>query len=363
MSKRPRVWAIGPFPPPVTGITLFTQEVIRQLEKTGSVTFWNCSHGCQHVTIRARAKRVLRTLGCAFKLLWNGRVRDGRLYLSANSQGGLLITWIVVLVGRAMGHRIYLHHHTYGHIQRHSLPMAWIDRSMGSCGTHVVHCDQMIDDFQRQYHSTCGFETIFPSAESINVGQPRPAAHTPFRLGMLSNLTMDKGVDLAIATFRALREKNRDVTLDLAGPVRSRAVGRLLEQAQATYPGAVRHLGPLYDDAKTRFFEKIDALLFPTRYESWGLVLHEAFAAGAPVITFDRGCTNTLVGDRAGLVVPRDGDYITLAVNQIERWMDSSIDYGAASQAAVEQANYLQQQGRIQLEQFAQRMFVPHCKG
>jgi glycosyltransferase involved in cell wall biosynthesis len=360
-GEGPRVWAIGPCPPPVTGLTLFTARVIQQLEATGPVTFWNYSHGCQQVTLRARAKRVLRTFACAARLLWTGRVRDGRLYLSSNSQAGLPLTWMLVQIAQGMGHRIYLHHHTYGYIEKHSQPMAWIVGSMGSLGTHIVAAEQMVNDFQRQYPSATRFEMIFPSAVSIEVSTPRSAANTPFRLGMLSNLTMEKGVDLAIATFRTLYDSDRHVTLDLAGPVRSSAARRLVDDAQASHPKVVRNLGPLYGEAKAKFFQQIDALLFPTRSESWGLVLNESIAAGTPVITFDRGCTTTVVGDRAGLVVPRDVDYVTLAAKQIERWMDSPADYSAASQAAVEQARFLQHQGKIQLEQFAERMFAPIC--
>jgi glycosyltransferase involved in cell wall biosynthesis len=101
--------------------------------------------------------------------------------------------------------------------------------------------------------------------------------------------------------------------------------------------------------------------LFPTRYpaESWGIVLNEAFAAGAPVITFDRGCTCDVVGEQAGLVVPRSGEYVAAAARQIEEWIADPVAYRAASQAAIERARFLCQQGEEQLERLVQHMFSP----
>jgi glycosyltransferase involved in cell wall biosynthesis len=178
---------------------------------------------------------------------------------------------------------------------------------------------------------------------------------------MLSYLMIPKGVDLAIEVFRALHKNGRPARLMLAGAIGSRDARLLIDEAQKSFPDGVRYLGTVYGESKVEFFNNIDVLLFPTRYreESWGIVLNEALAAAVPVITFDRGCTRTVVGQRAGLVVNRDGDYVALATKQIERWMDAPDEYRAASASAVAQAEYLNRQGEIQLTQFAQRMFEP----
>ena len=122
------------------------------------------------------------------------------------------------------------------------------------------------------------------------------------------------------------------------------------------------YAGPVYGETKAAFFGGIDALVFPTRYrhESRGIVLNEAFAAGVPVISYDRGCARTVVGEHGGgLIVPRDSDYVSAAVPQIERWMDDAGEYRAASQAAVEQAQYLNEQAQVQLQELVAHMFSP----
>jgi glycosyltransferase involved in cell wall biosynthesis len=121
----------------------------------------------------------------------------------------------------------------------------------------------------------------------------------------------------------------------------------------------VFYVGSVYGPAKTEFLRNIDALMFPTRYrdESWGIVLNEAMATGGPVITFDRGCTTLVVGERAGLVVPPDGNYVSAAVEQVIKWMDDAAAYRAASEAAIEQAAYLEELGQREVERFVQHMF------
>lgn len=49
--------------------------------------------------------------------------------------------------------------------------------------------------------------------------------------------------------------------------------------------GAIRFLGCLDDQALLRAYQQADALLFPTRYEGFGLAACEAMSCGLPVVT------------------------------------------------------------------------------
>ncbi len=196
-----RVYAVGIVPPPVTGMTLVTEKIVQQLQSTGPLTFWNWSPGHQPTRARFHTMRVLHTLGCVLRMLANGRVAGNRLYLLANSRSGLLLTVVLATLARLLGYRLYLHHHTYGYIDRHNAAMAWVVRQMRSNGVHIVHCPRMVDDFRRQYSAARRFLTMYPSVVSLECGQPRSAPREPFCLGVLSNLTLDKGVGLAIETL------------------------------------------------------------------------------------------------------------------------------------------------------------------
>jgi glycosyltransferase involved in cell wall biosynthesis len=356
-----RITFVGTLPPPVTGMTLLTARVANRLQEAGQVTLLDWSSGLSRKGLRFRFARMVRVLRSLVTLLCRGPVRNARLYLVANSSWGLYLTGVFAFCAGRLGYRVYLHHHVYSYIDRYDWRMAWIDRCMTGNGVHVVHCDQMIEDFRRRYHSVCRFAVVFPSVVSIPLAKPHFSAHRPFRLGLLSNLTISKGLDLAIDTFNQLAASGQQVRLDLAGPVQSRQAKRLLREALAAHPASVRYWGPLFDEEKVRFFSNLDAFLFPTKYrnESWGIVLHEAMAAGVPVITYDRGCTRTAVGEHAGLVIERDADFTSIAAAQIQKWIDREDEYRAASQAAIDQAEFLQREGARTLDKFVAEMFSP----
>jgi glycosyltransferase involved in cell wall biosynthesis len=53
------------------------------------------------------------------------------------------------------------------------------------------------------------------------------------------------------------------------------------------------------------YFSAADIFLYPTRADSFGLVIAESLACGCPVITFDVGATSELVQDgKSGYIVP-----------------------------------------------------------
>jgi glycosyltransferase involved in cell wall biosynthesis len=308
-------------------------------------------------SLRMRLKRNWQVLKSIIALVRHGRVKGQRLYIVANSPSGLHVTALLIYLGRRLGYTVYLHHHVYTYIDHHDRRMAWIDRCLAGRGFHVVHAQKMIDDFRRQYHSRNEFVMVHPSIIGVPISQPRNSSRRPFRLGLLSSLQPSKGLDLAIDTFKSLRAIGRDVTLTLAGPAASSSARQLIDATIAEYPDRVRHMGPVYDAEKAKFFEEIDAFTFPTMTESWGIVLNESLGAGVPVIAFNRGCTATVVGAEAGLLVDPAASFVEYATQQVVHWMDHEDDYLRASRAAVAQAEQLHREGQRTLADFVHHMF------
>jgi len=164
-------------------------------------------------------------------------------------------------------------------------------------------------------------------------------------------------MDRALAAVHGAR---RDIRLKLAGPFYPGEARRLVTRALSDFPENGEWIGPVFGQEKWGFFNQIDCFLFPTRSESWGIVLNEAMAAGAPVIASDRGCIRTVVGDRAGIVIPRDENFASRAAEQVLRWMDNPEEYQAASKAACEQAIFLQREADEVLEQFVDQLYDRH---
>jgi glycosyltransferase involved in cell wall biosynthesis len=338
-------------------MTVVTREILLALQKAGPVRFLNWSPGMAQRSLLMRLKRNWRILASLTTLTLRGRVCGERIYTVANADSGLYITALVVWVARKLGYQVFLHHHVYSYLDRFDWRMAWIDRCLGDRGVHVVHSNKMIDDFRRRYPTQAGFAVVHPSVMHFDISWPRDVAAMPFRLGILSSLSFAKGIDLVIETFETLYARGRDVSLTLAGAAANAKSHKLIRQVLEKYPDRVRHLGPIYGDDKARFYAGIDAFIFPTKSESWGLVLHEALAAGVPVIAYDRGCTATVVGREAGRLILASQAFVEPAVEQIERWIDHEDEYHRASQAAVLQAKWLGETSRQTLAQFAKQMF------
>jgi glycosyltransferase involved in cell wall biosynthesis len=266
------------------------------------------------------------------------------------------MTGLFVRAATRLGYKVFVHHHAYMYIDKFDEKMARIDRSMGAGHVHLMHCQKMIDDFRRQYSSHSQCEYMFPSFASLPPGEARREVPKPFRLGFLANLTLAKGLDLVLNTFRALRERKSDVRLCLAGPCATADAQRLVSDALKEFGETLTYIGPVFDERKIEFFNSIDGFLFPSRTEAWPIVLNEALDAGVPVIATNRGCVRTMVGDRAGLIVENADNYVADATRQVETWMDSPETYLVTSKAAIEQASVLRRQATMQLERVISRI-------
>jgi glycosyltransferase involved in cell wall biosynthesis len=129
-------------------------------------------------------------------------------------------------------------------------------------------------------------------------------------VGHLANNSIEKGtVDLLQAAQLAWRDEGRLVVV-LAGPEMAnfRAFWRHFHPA-----GRVLRLGVLDDRQKRDFFAAIDVFALPSRTDSFGLVLPEAWANGAACIGYRAGGVPWVIRDGIDGIVVRCGDVAGLA--------------------------------------------------
>src|SRR5207249_1585599 len=81
---------------------------------------------------------------------------------------------------------------------------------------------------------------------------------------------------------------------------------QLVQRAANIRPSAIRFSGFVQKDDLAAFYALADALIFPTRSDTWGFVVNEAMACGLPVVaTPVAGCVADLVEDGwNGQIVP-----------------------------------------------------------
>ena len=134
----------------------------------------------------------------------------------------------------------------------------------------------------------------------------------PVRLGHLANLSREKGTVDLLHAVALLHERGVPFTLLLAGPRMPN-----FESAWRTLPHAIRShvhlLGTLTDEEKPDFYAACDLFVLPSRSDSFGLVLLEAWANAIPCVGYRAGGIAEVIRHESdGLLAPC-GDITVLA--------------------------------------------------
>ncbi|HEX2702052.1 MAG TPA: lysylphosphatidylglycerol synthase domain-containing protein [Solirubrobacteraceae bacterium] len=139
-----------------------------------------------------------------------------------------------------------------------------------------------------------------------------PSGERPLRLVFVGQAVERKGLPVALSAFEALRE-HVPVTLDIVGVERGELAHLLLDPA-----GVTAH-GKLADAAKEELLRSADLLLAPSLGgESFGMVLTEAFAAGAPVVASNIPGYADVVSDGVDGVLVPPGEAAALATTLLD---------------------------------------------
>ncbi|MBV8520090.1 MAG: glycosyltransferase [Acidobacteria bacterium] len=153
----------------------------------------------------------------------------------------------------------------------------------------------------------------------------KPRTRTPFRFLTVCDLVASKRVDLAIRALATLRQRGVDATLTCAGTGKEAAA---LEQLARDLgiANAVTFTGALPRDAVRRELHRANALVHPSLFETFGVVLIEALATGLPVLATRCGGPSEIIDPSLGeLVDPGSEDQLTAAMLRMtERTFDAN---------------------------------------
>ena len=120
----------------------------------------------------------------------------------------------------------------------------------------------------------------------------------------VQRLAKEKRVDIVIRAMGELVSANPDAHLVIAGggPCKD----ELTKLADSIIPdGRARLLGRVSDDDLAALYRVADVFVFHSRYETFGVVLVEAMAAGLPIVTVNNTAIPELVEHgKNGLLVP-----------------------------------------------------------
>jgi glycosyltransferase involved in cell wall biosynthesis len=127
-----------------------------------------------------------------------------------------------------------------------------------------------------------------------------------------------KCLDVLLAAFAKVPTDVRGETqLVLAGVRNPKESGLESKTKELGLADAVRFPGYVGDDDLVRLYQHATALVFPSRFEGFGLPPLEAMACGTPVIASTGGAIPEVVGDAALMVQPRDVQQLVNAIVRV----------------------------------------------
>jgi glycosyltransferase involved in cell wall biosynthesis len=182
-----------------------------------------------------------------------------------------------------------------------------------------------------------GRVTVVPHGISERFLADAPPADSPRGAGLLFCGTWDyvKGTPYLCAAMNRLYALGHKIPLTVLGP------GVSADMVRGAFDEAVRPLVTVIDrapeDRVMAEYRRHDALIYPSTYEGFGLVLIEAMSQGLPPVATPAGCASSVIRDKEnGLLVPyRDADALVSAVKGLLADAGARHRLGAAARAAV----------------------------
>lgn len=314
---------VGHFAPPVHGMAVAFEALADAFAEQAEVVRLRTSPDGLTRSVGYHARRVGRWL-TAIIALARLRARSRTLILSADAGWGMAYVIAAVAVARLLGYRIFVQHHSYAYIASTFPPMQVLARMSGGV-THLCSCPQMTDDLRRRYQELTSVVTL-PLAYAVTDPANVPSAGTAsapraLQIGHFGNLTMAKGLGVALDTLDALRGRGVDAELVLAGPLGGPQEQQRVEAATAGADTRVRYVGPVYGPHRDEYLRGLDVLLFPSRYphESFGLAFWESLRCGVPAIAYEAGCLTQELAGPGARVLRTDESFVDAAVEFIGR--------------------------------------------
>jgi len=310
----------GPLPPPTHGMSTINAAIVAALAQRTEVRVIDVNPGSLTRGARYHLTKIARAL-IAIPRIVRARIGGARVFYGSVDDGPSgLWTSLFALTARSLGMTVYLHHHSYRYLARPTAPMRLLATVAGPKAHHIVLSDGMGEVLRSLYPAIRQTLTV-PNQVPDAPPQPAHPSHDGITIGLLANLTFEKGLASFVEILEAARSAGLPVHAILAGPVPDPDERAFLDRAVQRNADVLDWRGPVSGEAKDAFFADIDLFVFPTHYaaEAYPLVVLEALLRQCPVIATRRGCLDAFAGLESAEILD-ERDFVTNAVAVIARY-------------------------------------------
>jgi glycosyltransferase involved in cell wall biosynthesis len=310
---------------PVTGVQRFSAEIVGAIDSLMAQGEWpetalltpQLDRAGPAAPVAAASRLRAQPVGQRHGHLWE------QIDLPKAARGGTLISLgntAPVLAGR--GQVVVIHDAgvfdtPYSYSWKFRLWYKGLQHALAKAGAQIA----TVSEFSRQRIAAClGIDparitVIYEGADHIlrTPADPETLARHDLRPGRYALVV---GSRVAHKNLAALTEVS--AALQRRGMVIAVAGGANKEVFQAARDGLVeRRLGRTTDGELRALYENAACLLFPSRYEGFGLPPVEAMACGCPVVASRGGAVEEICGDSALYFDTAEPQSIVLAVERL----------------------------------------------
>jgi len=140
---------------------------------------------------------------------------------------------------------------------------------------------------------------IVPNGIPLIIKSRKSKIQAPYlEVIFLSNLMKAKGILDFIESLNFLKMRGREFKAKIIGDSGDLSIDYIKQEIISRYlQNDVEVSGPLYGIEKQECLINADVLVFPSHYESFGLVILEAMQAGLSIIATNEGCVSEILED------------------------------------------------------------------
>ena len=318
---RSKIILVSPVPPPITGYALITLRLHNEIKKKFpevTVEILDTSPGSLTRKLSYHLTRLLKFFKNACTIIMSIHKKNTCAILGVDGGIGNIYVIAISLLSRLALNRVILYHHTSWCMFKKSVIHQLLFYISGQRALHIVATRQMSDKLKTLYNiQNVRIVSNFSYLTDLPLLQNQP--DRPMTIGLLSNLSRGKGLDLAIDTCCFVNGLGVKCRLILAGPLENSESISIYQDGLCKLGSLLEWRGPVNDDEKRKFFNDIDVFVFPTRLsETQSLVIPEAMMSGKPCIALNRGMLNDALTN--GILIDKECDFVRKSAAYIVDW-------------------------------------------